>query len=184
METTAIRKAECEYRKASRQAAAGHGVTGDLRANYYFGRGRVKTEYHDENVEDDIDTSGWGVSLMVRVPVWDGGAGGAAVKAARLQAEQARLEYENKVKDARAGIVTLLHDLDASSQRLDIIKHQIELAAERLRIAESRYQDGQISQITFLESRIRYGEHQDRHLEALAEYLVLRLDLEHRFLAP
>ncbi len=183
--TVAVRQADRGYRKAQRQAnyaAAAHRISGDLQARYSFGRGNVETAFYNEEVDDDINTQGWGLLLRVRIPVWDGGAGRAAVKAARFQSEQARLEYEQKLKNARAEIVNQLNDLDVSYRRLDIVRRQIELAANRLSIAESRYKDGQISEIKFLESRIFRWEQRDRYLEELDRYLGLRIDLEHRFL--
>ena len=183
--TVAVRQADRGYHKAQRQAnfaAAAHRISGDLQARYSFGRGNVETTFFNEEIDDDIDTQGWGLLLRVRIPVWDGGAGRAAVKAARFQSEQARLEYEQQVKNARAEIVNQLNDLDVSYRRLDIVRRQIELAANRLSIAESRYKDGQISEIKFLESRIFHWEQRDRYLEELDRYLGLRIDLEHRFL--
>jgi len=183
--TVAVRQADRGYRKAQRQAnfaAASHRISGDLQAHYAFGRGNVETTFFNEEIDDDIDTQGWGLLLRVRIPVWDGGAGRAAVKAARFQSEQARLEYEQQVKNARAEIVNQLNDLDVSYRRLDIIRRQIELAANRQSIAESRFKDGQISEIKFLESRIFHREQRDRYLEELDRYLGLRIELEHRFL--
>jgi outer membrane protein TolC len=184
--SVAVLQADHSHRKAERQAkfsASEHRISGDLQARYAFGRGNVETEFFNENVNDDIDTQGWGLLLRVRLPVWDGGAGRAAVKAARFQAEQARLEYEQQVKNARAEIVSLMNDLDVSYRRLDIVKRQIELAAARLAIAESRYQGGEISQVKFLESRIFHLEQRNRYLEELDRYLTMRIDLEHKFLA-
>lgn len=54
----------------------------------------METEFFDDNKDDNIDTKAWALLLRVSYPVWDGGAGAAAVKASRFEAEQARLEYE------------------------------------------------------------------------------------------
>ena len=156
-------------------------MTGDLQASYSLGRGNVETEFADFTLDDDINTRGWGVSLNVRVPVWDGGAGNAAVKAAEFEAEQARLEYEQAVRDARARIASLLNDLNVSYQRLDIIRRQVELARNRLSIAETRFQDGQISEISYLESRVFFHQQRDRYLEELKTYLTKRMELEYEF---
>ena len=185
--TVAVQQADRNRRKAERQAkysASEHRISGDLQARYAFGRGNVETEFFNvsENEVEDINTQAWGVLLRVRIPVWDGGAGSAAVKAARFQAEQARLEYEQQLKNARAEIVSLLNDLEVSYRRLDIVKRQIELAANRLAIAESRFQGGEISQVKFLESRIFFLEQKDRYLEELDKYMTMRIDLEHKFL--
>jgi outer membrane protein len=182
--TLSVRKGEIGLRKAQRQAeyaAAERRISGDLQARYSFGKGKVKTAFHDEFVADNIDTRSWGVLLKMRIPVWDGGASRATVNAARLQTEQARLEYAQQVKDARSEIASLLDDLDVSYRRLGILKRQIELAAGRMAIGESRYRQGEVTRVKFLGDRIAYGEQRDRYLEELTRYMTLRIDLEHRF---
>ena len=182
--TLSVRKGEIGYRKAKRQAefaSAERRISGDLQARYSFGKGKVKTAYYDEFVADNIDTRGWGVLLRMRIPVWDGGAASAAVNAARLQTEQARLEYEQQVKNARSEIASLLDDLDGSYRRLGILKRQIELAAGRMAITESRYKTGEVTRVKFLGDRIAYLEQRDRYLQELTQHLTLRNDLEHRF---
>lgn len=49
----------------------------------------METEFFDDNKDDNTDTKAWALLLRVSYPVWDGGAGSAAVKAARFEAEQA-----------------------------------------------------------------------------------------------
>lgn len=184
--TVAIERAEREYEKSRREAryaSAGHGITGDLRANYSFGRENIEQEFSDKTLDDDISTRGWGVSLNVRLPVWDGGAGGAAVRAAEFQAEQARLEYEQAVREAEYEIIDLLNDLDVSYQRLSIIQRQIELSNNRLQIANTRYHDGQISRITYLESRTFNLQQRDRYLEELKTYLTNRIELDYKYVS-
>jgi len=173
-----------EFEKAERSAsfaAAGHGIKGDLNASYSLGRGDIETQYTDASIADDIKTTGWTVALNVRVPVWDGGAGGAEVKAAWFAADQAKLEYQRAEKKARADIVNLLNQLDVSHRRLDIMQKQIGLADNRLKIAEQRYQNGEISKLTYLESRIFYLETKDKYLEELKLFLVTKIDLESKF---
>jgi len=167
--------------RAASYAAAGHGIKGDLNASYSLGRGKIETQYEDGKIKDNINTTGWTVALNVRVPVWDGGAGGAEVKAAWFAADQSKLEYQRAEKQARADIVNLLNQLDVSYRRLDIMQKQIVLASNRLKIAEERFQNGEISKVTYLESKIFYSETKDKYLEELKTYLVNKVDLESKF---
>jgi len=179
-ESVPVKKAEMEYVKAKREAdymASGHGLTGDLTANYSNGQGNVKVD----GIRDDIDTKGWGVSLNFSYPIWDGGSSGAEIKAAHIQAEQAKLEYSREKQKTRAEIINLINQLDVSYRRLEIMKKQIGLAENRLRIAESRFQDGQISNIQFLESKIFLLETRDQYLEELKNYLLNSIDLEGKY---
>ena len=179
-----IIKARKEFEKAERSAsfaAAGHGIKGDLNASYSLGRGDIATEYTDNILADDIKTTGWTVALNIRVPVWDGGAGGAEVKAAWFAADQANLEYQRAEKKARADIVNLLNQIDVSYRRLEIMQKQIELADNRLKIAQQRFENGEISKLTYLESRVFYLESKDKYLEELKLFLVTKVDLESKF---
>ncbi|MEW5794974.1 MAG: TolC family protein [Candidatus Zixiibacteriota bacterium] len=187
-----IKKAEHQYAKAKREAdyaAAGHGVTGDLAASYSFGKQRIETERAvdadgaRETTEEDVSTNSWTVALQVKVPLWDGGAGSAAVRAARYQAEQDRYEFTRAQRSARAKIINLINELDVSYQRLAIINKQIGLAEERLAIAQGRFADGRISELTLLESRTFLLETRDRYLEELKKYLLNRIDLESKYLS-
>jgi len=188
-----IKKAEHQLAKAEREAdyaSAGHGLTGDLKASYSYGRQEIETDkLYDPSLHDpggftteDIPTSNWTVALNFKLPIWDGGAGSAAVRAAQYQAEQARYEFTRAKRSARARIVNLVNQLDVSFQRLDIIRQQIDLTEERLSIAEGRFTDGRISESTLLESRIFVRETRHRYLEELKQYLLNRIDLESQYL--
>jgi outer membrane protein TolC len=179
--STPVIKAEVEYSKQKRLAdfaASGHGLTGDLTANFSTGQGRVDVD----GEKDNINTKGWGISLNFSLPLWDGGSSGAAVKSAHLETEQAKLEYNRTKKSTRAEIINLVNQLDVSYRRLEIIRKQIELAENKLNIAEMRFDDGQISRITYLESKVFYLETKDKYLEELKSYLTSRVDLESKFI--
>lgn len=178
-----IHRARFQYNKAARQAdytASSHGLNGDLSVNYSFGRGTIET---DEQPDNDINTNSWGISLNFSYPIWDGGASSSAVQAAKLEAEQSRLEYVAAEKSARADIINLVNRLNVSYRRLEIVRQQIELAENRLNIAQSRLDDGQISELTFLESRISYFETRDKYLEELKNYLLNKTELEGTFIS-
>ncbi|MFZ5980609.1 MAG: TolC family protein [Candidatus Zixiibacteriota bacterium] len=185
-QSVAIKIAEHQYYKSKREAeysAGSHGLVGDLTANYSFGRGTIEREVAGTSVGDDeINTNSWGVSLNFTYPIWDGGASGAAVKASRFKADQARLEFESKEKSAKAEIINLVNGLDVSYRRLGIIRKQVELAEIKLNIAESRLNDGQISRVEYLENKIFYLETRDKYLEELETYLTNRIDLESKFI--
>ena len=177
-----IQRARFQYAKAERQAnytASSHGLNGDLAVKYSFGRGSIETDGAPNN---DINTNSWGISLNFSYPIWDGGASTSSVQAARLEAEQSRLEYVSAEKSAKAEIINIVNRLNVSFRRLRIVRQQIELAENRLNIASSRKDDGQISELTFLESRISYLEARDKFLEELKQYLLNKTELQGMFI--
>ena len=180
-ESVDVRKVQHEYRKEQRAAdytASSHGLTGNLTATYSLGRGKVTKE--DQKAEN-LDTDSWQISLNFDYPIWDGGASGAEVKAARLSEEKARIEYERSKRSARAQIVNLINRLDVGYRKLDVLNKQIELAKSKLDIAKLRLDDGQISKIIYLESKIDHLEAKDKYLEELKQYLLDKITLEGKY---
>lgn len=177
----AIQKAERTYEKSARAAsyaATGHGLTGDLSAKYTAGRGRVSL---DDAPDDNINTNGWGLSLNFSYPIWDGGAAGAEVKAARFQAERARLELQKARQNARAEIARMADQLDVSFRRLEILRKQVELAEERLRIAGTRMEAGRVSRQTYIETRVLVLDAKVKYMKELETYLNTRMRLDQGF---
>ena len=180
-----IRKATLKHAKSDRQAdyaASAHGLTGTLAATYGLERGSIEENRTGLPMREDLQTDSWGISLNFSYPRWDGGASGAAVKAARLAAEQTRLELQKAEKSARADIGGLLNKVDLGHRKLSVLKRQIELAEDRLNIARNRYDDGQISKLTLLESRVSFLEAKDKYLEEMKEYYLTRVELEGKYL--
>ena len=182
-ESIDVRKAWHEYRKkqrAAEYAVSERGLNGSLAAKYSLGRGKVRTEGEEDN---NIKTNSWEVSLNFTYPVWDGGASSAAVKAAQLSEEKAKIEYERAKRAARAQIVNLINRFDVSYRKLDVLKKQIEYAKSKLDIAKFRLDDGQISMLLYLENRIDYFEVKNKYLEELKNYLLDKITLEGKYKA-
>lgn len=180
-ESLPLKKAEYEYRKQDRSAgyaASSRGLTGNFSANYSLGRGEIRT---DGFPNDDIKTNSWGVSLNLTYPIWDGGAAGAAVKAAQLAAEKSRLEFQRTSNSVRADIVDIINRIDISQRRLQVLKQQIGLSENRLSIAKFRFDDGQLSESDFLNVRIVFYEASIKYLEELKNYFLAGIELEGKY---
>ena len=127
------------------------------------------------------NTDSWGLTVNFTFPLWDGGAKGAEIKAARLSARKSLIEYEKAKKSAKAELTNLVNKLDISFKKLSVLTKQIDLANEKLKIAKYRLDDGQISRLEFLESKIYYLETQDKYLEELKIYFNTKFDLEGKY---
>lgn len=181
MESLPLKKAEYEYSKKDRSAgyaASSYGLTGNLSANYSLGRGKIKTEGFPD---DNIKTNSWGVSLNLTYPLWDGGASGAAVKAAHLAAEKSLLEFQRTKNSVRADMIDIINRIDISHRKLQVLKQQIGLSENRLSIAKFRFDDGQISKTEFLDVRIIFQETRIKYLEELKNYFLARIELEGKY---
>ena len=173
-------KARYDYNKAKRAAnftASSHGLTGTVEANYSLVRGDTKLK----KTISTINTDSWGVSVNFTLPIWDGGSKGAEIKAARISAKKSQIAFEKVKKSAKAQIATLINKLDISYRKLSVLQKQIELAKNKLDIAKFRHEDGQISTLEFLESKIYYLETQDKLLLELKDYYNSKFELEGTF---
>ncbi len=176
-----VQKALAEYeksRRAAKFAASGHGISGNLAASYAFGRGTVSS---DEEPDDEIRTSNWQIGLNLSIPIWDGGASAAEVKAAELSAEKSKIELERAKKTAQTELTNLLGRLDVSFKKLDVLRHKIDLTKKKLDIAEFRFKDGQVSVVQYHTSRVDYHAARQAYLEELQKYLLDRVDLESKY---
>lgn len=175
-------KAKHDYNKAKRSAdftASSHGLTGTFEANYSIVRGNTELM---ESVST-INTDSWGVSVNFTLPIWDGGSKGAEIKAARISAKKSHIAFEKIKKSAKAQVITIINKLDISYRKLSVLQKQIKLAENKLSIAKFRHEDGQISTLEFLESKIYYLETQDKLLLELKEYFKSKFELEGTFIS-
>lgn len=177
-----IRKAEIEFARADRTArytAGGKGFTGDLRAGYSTGRGEVRL---DRQTDQPIDTKGWSVALNVSYPLWDGGAADAEVAAARSTAARAELELARARQTARSELLRLANAISVGYRRLEILRSQIGVAQEALQVAQTRFDDGRISRVQFLQTQGLLLDARTNYLTELKIYLSNRVMLESQFI--
>ena len=181
-ESVPIKKAYYEYMKAKRSAdytASSHGLTGTFEASYSLGRGDVDVE----GITTENNTDSWQLAVNFRLPLWDGGSTGAAIKAARITAQKSELEYQRARKSARAEIVALINRHDVSRRKLDVLQKQVDIAKSKLDIAQYRFEDGQVSKIEYLDSKVFYLEAQINYLEELANYFSNRIEIESKYIS-
>ena len=179
-----IRRAWHEYRKAERQAeytASSYGLSGVITASYGLERGTVEDDRSLVTQSRDLNTDSWGIKLDLSYPLWDGGAASASVKAARLSAEKSRLEHEKAEKAAHAEIENLVNRISVGYRKSGLLAKQVELSRSKLEIAKYRWDDGQISELTYLENTVSYLEARDKYLEELKDYYLARADLDGKF---
>ena len=176
-----IRKARLEHQKAQRAAkyaASSHGLTGSLKATYGLERGRVEDNLLGPVKKEQLRTNNYGVSLNFSYPLWDGGASSAAIKAKQIEEEQARLTLQKTEKAARNEVENLVTQANLSYRKLSLLQRQIELVRNRRDIAQERFDNGEISRLTFLESEVSLLQAQDKYLEQMQQYYETRVTLE------
>ncbi|RKX18149.1 MAG: hypothetical protein DRP35_09735 [Candidatus Zixiibacteriota bacterium] len=177
-----LKKAKHIYEKEKRAAdfqAGSHGLTGNLTANYSMGRGTVE---FDDTPNDDIKTNSWGLAVNLTYPLFDGGSSKAAVNAAYITSEKSRLEFESVRKAIKAEIRDLVNNIGISHRKLEILEKQIGLAKNKMDIAKYRYDDGQISKMSYNDSYIFFLEARVKYLEEIKKNLIDRAKLESKYI--
>lgn len=176
-----LKKAKHVFQKEKRAAdfqAGSHGLTGNITANYSLGRGTVE---FDDIPDDDIKTNSWGLAVNLTYPLFDGGSSKAAVNAAYLSSEKSRLEFESVRKAIKAEIKDLVNNIGISHRKLEILEKQISLAENKMNIAKFRYDDGQISKMSYNEHYIFFLETRIKYLEEIKKNLIDRAKLTSKY---
>lgn len=181
-----IRKAEHEYAKAKRAAdyaASSSGLRGTLSASYAKDAGDIETEYDGLAglSTNNLNLDTWEVNLEFSYPLWDGGAASAETRASEIQAQKAKIELERQRKIVRAEIRNLTEGIGVSHRKLSVLQKQMDLTGDRLDIAKTRFDGGEISEIEYIESSVAHLEARKKYLGELQKYLVDRYALEGKF---
>jgi outer membrane protein TolC len=95
----------------------------------------------------DIDKirGNWTAALSVSYPAFDGKRTASQVAQAESGLKAVELRRTDLERNVTAEIETLLSDLGATEQKLEIEKVKISQAEDTLRIAEERYRNGLLS---------------------------------------
>jgi len=160
------------------QKKSSYGINGTLNASYSIGRGTVTQSKPDGEFDEEIDTRDWRVSLDFSYPIWDGGASRADVHSQELAYESARLEYLAAQRSARNIMEIRLQRIEINNAKLSLLTQEVDLAETRLRDAESRFDEGLISEATLLENRVYYLEARKGRLTTLRDYYLDLTELE------
>lgn len=155
------------------------GLNGTLSANLSQGRGRVEqTGSISGDFEDRIETNGWGVSVNLNYPLWDGGASGANNHSLQLAYESAQLTYEQEKRNARNRTSVLLRKMEINYSKLSLLRQEIDLSERKYGEAQQRFEDGIINNGTLLENKIYWLTARKDYLTTLRDYLIDLTELE------
>jgi outer membrane protein TolC len=171
---------ELESRKfALAEQKSQGGIDGTLNANW-------STQQEDETSLDTdrkttFNTGRWGVNLEVSVPIWDGGAQGAAVQSAQLAVEEAEANYKKARREAENALVSARRKFETLERKLDLKRQEVAIARQGEEHARSKYADGLLSDADHLQAKITAAQAAKDYLETKRDYIVAYLDLQNLF---
>jgi outer membrane protein TolC len=156
------------------QMRSSQGVNGTLNASYSIGKGKVS----QKEVEENIDTKDWEVSLNLSYPIWDGGASKANLHSQELSYESSRLEYLAAQRRARNNLEILLRRIQINHDKLSLLSQEVDLADTKLKEAQGRYDEGMISEATLLENKNYYEEARKSLMTTMKDHYLDLTELE------
>jgi outer membrane protein len=165
-----VRKRELEFKEAK----ASGGIDGKVSFYYGFlGRGPIARESID-----DFKKNRWGVSVVLNLPIWDGGAHSSSIRSSQLSLEEAKKASELAEGQMRSKLEALLGKLSAAWDKVGFLKEELKLAGDDWTNAQKKNQMGLLSEGQLLDAQITFLETEVKYLDAVLDYRVSRIELD------
>ena len=113
-----------------------------------------------------LDGGNFSALLNVSIPLYHFGEGRNKVRAAQMEAEQARVEQQDLMEQMQLEATREGNNLDEALLELDITAHSLAQAAENLRAAQKSYAAGMETLSNLLEAQTLYQQSLARQVEA------------------
>jgi multidrug efflux system outer membrane protein len=139
------------------------GVSPQLQAGYQFGglTSRAAGESFPLQTQQQVNASaGWTLTAALF----------GQVRTARATEQQATLETERRLQDARAQVVRSAQDSATNAQLIPIAKQQVEAAAEALRLAQENFGAGTALSVDVLQAEDTLNEARLRYASSVTSY--------------
>ena len=118
-----------------------------------------------------------GISVTLRVPVFDGLERRSKIRKAKLDAENARLAYEDALKGLRTQYVNAVDELTNSRRNFAKQRDNYRLAEDVYAVTAERYREGIASMTEVLQDEMAMSEAQNNYLTAHYDYRLTNLSL-------
>ncbi len=176
-QSSEVLKAEGEVTKRKLelgQARASGGIDGKISLYYGFlGRGPIAKESLD-----DFKKNRWGVSFVLNLPIWDGGALSSSIASSKLSLEEAKKQCELVKSQAKSKFESLLAKLSATWEKLTLLGEELKIAQDDLNNAHSKKNMGLVSEQQILDAQIIFLESEIKYLNAVLDYRLSRIELD------
>ncbi len=113
-----------------------------------------------------LDGGSFAALLNVSIPLFHFGEGRNKVRAARMEAEQARVEQQDLMEQMRLEVTRESNNVDEARLELEVTTRSLAQTAENLRMARKSYDAGMESLSDLLEAQTLHQQAQARQVEA------------------
>ena len=118
-----------------------------------------------------------GLGITLRVPIFDGFDKRARIRKAQIDQENARLNYENALKQMQTQYLNATNELMHNQRNFKKQKDNYLLAEDVYQVTTDRYREGIASMTEVLQDEMRMSEAQNNYLSAHYNYQVANLAL-------
>jgi outer membrane protein TolC len=178
-----LRVALASLRSANQQVAvAWNSFLPSLTMDYFYGidANHFAVNGFDPATGTNVRNLGYAATATLQIPIWNWGAGRAAVKSAGLERDLAKVELSFAQRKMVADLRTLYQESQTARAELESLRASADLAAESLRLTTLRYQAGEATalevvdaQNTLTASQNALGDGQVRFRVAIANLQTL-----------
>ena len=127
------------------------------------------------------DSNHWygstGLGIQLRVPVFDGFEKRSKTSKAKVEAESARIGYEDALKGMQANYVNAVSEVNNSQRNYKKQLDNYVLAQEVYNVTADQYKEGVTSMTAVLQDEMRMSEAMNNYLDAYYRYKVANLSL-------
>jgi len=120
----------------------------------------------------------WSVTLALQVPIFDGLTTRARVKQAKSGLRQIHIGKEQLLDGIGLEVRASFFSFQEAKELLKVQEETVQQAAESLRIANLRYENGMITNVEFMDAELAFTQAQTNRFNALHDYAVAVARLE------
>ena len=131
-----------------------------LSFDYFFGINSNQFAIHDN---EGLNRLGSVAQATLNIPVWDWGSKKSKVRQADMKQQQARLELELFRSQLISNLHAVYFEAQTALAQLDSLKRSMEDAAESLRLANLRYEAGEVGVLEVVDAQSTLVEARNAH---------------------
>ena len=131
--------------------------------------------FHSGESNHWYDSNGLGISL--RVPVFDGFEKRSKIRKAKIDADNARIAYENTLKNLQTQYSNAINDQLNNERNYRKQRDNYRLAEDIYKVTMDRYREGVTSMVEVLQDEMSMSEAQNNYLTAHYNYEVSNLSV-------
>ena len=146
-------------------------LTGNFTFSAYTDK--FKNWFHSGESNHWYDSNGLGISL--RVPVFDGFEKRSKIRKAKIDADNARIAYENTLKNLQTQYSNAVNDQLNNERNYRKQRDNYRLAEDIYKVTMDRYREGVTSMVEVLQDEMSMSEAQNNYLTAHYNYEVSNL---------